>query len=232
MKLNRKKYSLSSLSSLDYSLDRKSGRDAIRKIKNKPIPNKKQNKTKRCAKHQHKPNNSKHKRKTRPAKKEDHKASTLGKLKSQNKAYKSRSKFIELIENLSIGFSLYLMLKNLIDLSIKHFVYFLSANFFNTEYISLCFYGLFHVTLLSLLIYKFYAKQSGINTLFWTSYISHLLMYTLFGFAQFSSDMTIWDHKRFLNSNYFIELAKFLCEFSVLVLIVVFKYVYNIISNK
>ena len=89
--------------------------------------------------------------------------------------------------------------KNLLELSIKHLVFLLTGSFFSIEFLLLTIFG-FLQSLFLLKCHLGLKQNRHTNILNCICYSIQVLMLVLIGIVQFLNDMTIWDHKYFLNN--------------------------------
>ena len=138
----------------------------------------------------------------------------------------------ENIGYMSIGLTLYLIFKNLIDLTLKHLVYLLASDYFSFEYLFICLFGVLQSVFLFAQLHDMFRRKTCTDAFYLAFYTIQLTLFLGIGCVQFLSDMTIWDHKYFLNEHFFTELVKYLVELTFVALTCLFKYMklYKVIS--
>ena len=151
------------------------------------------------------------------------KKKTKKKFKFSASKFEFKIFFLINIEYLSLGMTFYFIFKNLLDLSIKHLVYLITGSFFSMEFLLLTIFG-FLQSFFLLKCHLGLKQNRHTNILNCICYSIQVLMLVSIGIVQFLSDMTIWDHKYFLNNHFIIELIKYVFELFFLFLCCLFKY--------
>jgi hypothetical protein len=118
---------------------------------------------------------------------------------------------------ISSGFYLYLMLRSLVDLIIKHLMYIFEARSYNYEYLILIVLSTVQLFFPICLIYTNFLNNTKkiqlLRNKLSVCFLSlQLALFILMGSIQFLHNMSYWDHLIRLNDQFPIELGKFLTE--------------------
>lgn len=117
--------------------------------------------------------------------------------------------------------SIYLSKRVLWELVVKHAVYSLSIGFFHLEFVSLVAFGCLN---LSLFIKIFYQEWNHrLDSKYAMVMIGQLFMFLILGVIQLAFNMSVWDHKQYLNEFWPIESGRFCIDILMLFVCILVK---------
>lgn len=133
-----------------------------------------------------------------------------------------------------LGLLYYLFYKYLIDLFLKHLIYFIiSLKFrFNLEYFLVIIYGLCHSLIIIFLYAKILSNSPRLEFFKLLFLAVQLAVFILFGLVQFICGMNIWDHKYKIYAVFNAELTKFIIQLIWLLTASLFQFAKFYYSNK
>jgi hypothetical protein len=112
----------------------------------------------------------------------------------------------------------------MVDLCLKHFVYFVTSNYLNLESFFLTLVSTCQVVHLLSAAFHIFLETNNVDESVCLVLGGQILALVLFGMVQFFNNMTVWDHKVRLYVLYGVELVKYLA----LLFLVTFLFAFNL----